>query len=93
MTKGTSSFGKRHNKTHSLCIRCGRKSYHIQKNQCSSCSYPCATMRKYNWGEKALRRRTTGTGRMRYMKTLTRRFKNGFREGSVAPAKARGNKA
>ncbi|KAJ0422159.1 hypothetical protein BJY00DRAFT_98189 [Aspergillus carlsbadensis] len=27
MTKGTSSFGKRHNKTHTLCRRCGRRSY------------------------------------------------------------------
>lgn len=33
------------------------------------------------WGQKAIRRKTTGTGRMRYMKTLSRRFKNGFREG------------
>ncbi|KAB8236870.1 60S ribosomal eL37 domain-containing protein [Aspergillus alliaceus] len=26
MTKGTSSFGKRHNKTHTLCRRCGQYS-------------------------------------------------------------------
>jgi large subunit ribosomal protein L37e len=37
-----------------------------------------------NWAEKALRRRTTGTGRMRHLKTMPRKFKNGFREGSVA---------
>ena len=36
---------------------------------------------------KGLRRRTQGTGRMRYMKSLPRRFKNGFREGTQAPAK------
>jgi hypothetical protein len=36
------------------------------------------------WGQKAKRRRTTGTGRMRYLKTLPRRFKNGFREGTTA---------
>jgi large subunit ribosomal protein L37e len=41
-------------------------------------------MRQYNWGEKAKRRRSEGTGRMRYMKTMTRRFKNGFREGTTA---------
>jgi large subunit ribosomal protein L37e len=41
-------------------------------------------MRQYNWGEKAKRRRTTGTGRMRFMKSMTRRFKNGFREGTQA---------
>lgn len=40
-----------------------------------------------NWSEKAKRRKTTGTGRCRYLKTVTRRFKNGFREGTAAPAK------
>mmetsp|Transcript_13563 Transcript_13563/g.26308 ORF Transcript_13563/g.26308 Transcript_13563/m.26308 type:complete len:96 (-) Transcript_13563:57-344(-) len=89
MTKGTSSFGKRHNKTHALCVRCGRRSFHIQKKSCSACAYPLARSRSYNWSEKAKRRKAVGTGRMRYMKTLTRRFKNGFREGTVAPAKRR----
>ena len=41
-----------------------------------------------NWGHKALRRRTEGTGRMRTLKTLPRKFKNGFREGTVAKAKS-----
>ena len=36
-------------------------------------------MRSYEWGQKAKRRKTTGTGRMRYLKTVSRRFKNGFR--------------
>ena len=31
-----------------------------------------------------MRRRTQGTGRMRYMKSLPRRAKNGFREGTTA---------
>lgn len=35
------------------------------------------------WGQKAIRRKTTGSGRMRYMKTLSRRFKNGFQEGEL----------
>ena len=38
---------------------------------------PCADQ----WGQKSIRRRTTGTGRMRTLKDLPRRFKNGFREG------------
>lgn len=29
--KGTGSFGLRHTKTHTLCRRCGRRSFHIQK--------------------------------------------------------------
>lgn len=49
-TKGTSSFGKRRNKTHTLCRRCGRSSYHIQKSKCAQCGYPAAKLRscKYN---------------------------------------------
>jgi len=41
-----------------------------------------------NWGEKAKRRKTTGTGRMRHMKGVPRKFKNGFQTG--APKDARG---
>merc|ERR1712004_877292 len=84
MTKGTSSFGKRHNKTHTICRRCGGRSYHIQKSTCSRRGYPQPRMRKYGWSEKACRRRTQGVGRMRHLKKVQRRFRNGFREG-VAP--------
>merc|ERR1712117_6671 len=92
MTKGTSSFGKRHNKTHTLCIRCGLSAFHssgkyihihihihIQKKICAPCGYPNAKTRKYNWSKKAIRRKTTGTGRMRHMKKVQQRFRNGFR--------------
>ncbi|XP_003388374.1 PREDICTED: probable 60S ribosomal protein L37-A [Amphimedon queenslandica] len=82
MTKGTSSFGKRNDKTHTLCRRCGRKSYHIQKKRCAGCGYPAKRKRRFNWSEKAKRRNTTGTGRMRYLKIVHRRFLNGFKEGS-----------
>ena len=75
-------------KTHTLCPRCGRHSYHIQSGVCSQCSYPSATGRKYNWGVKAQRRRTTGTGRMRYLKTVARKAKNGFRHGTTAKVQA-----
>mmetsp|Transcript_38572 Transcript_38572/g.73875 ORF Transcript_38572/g.73875 Transcript_38572/m.73875 type:complete len:98 (+) Transcript_38572:82-375(+) len=85
--KGTGSFGKRRNKTHTLCRRCGRRSLHLQKGECSSCGYPSARIRKYNWSTKAIRRKTTGTGRMRSMKDIPRRFKNGFREGEQAISK------
>ncbi|KAI1212847.1 60S ribosomal protein L37 [Annulohypoxylon truncatum] len=65
-----------------------RRSLHIQKHTCSSCGYPAAKTRKYNWSEKAKRRKTVGTGRMRYLKDVSRRFKNGFRTG--VPKDARG---
>lgn len=44
--KGTASFGKRHNKSHTLCRRCGKRSYHIQKSTCAACGYPSAHMRR-----------------------------------------------
>ena len=47
--------------------------------ECAQCGYPSAKLRSYEWGQKAKRRKTTGTGRMRYLKTVSRRFKNGFR--------------
>merc|ERR1711974_201808 len=84
MTKGTSSFGKRRNKTHTLCRRCGKVSFHIQKKTCANRGYPGARTRKFGWSVKARRRKTTGTGRMRHLADVRRRFRNGFREGTVA---------
>ena len=34
-----------------------------------------------NWSAKAIRRKTTGTGRMRHLRDMPRRAKNHFREG------------
>lgn len=34
-----------------------------------------------NWSVKAIRRKTTGTGRTKHLRSVQRRFKNGFREG------------
>jgi len=49
-------------------------------------------MRTDNWGMKAKRRKTTGTGRMRSLKEVPRKFKNGFQtgvpKGSRGPANA-----
>lgn len=41
-----------------------------------------------NWGEKAKRRKTTGSGRMRSLRDVHRRFQNGFQTGT--PKGARG---
>ncbi|CAD7686045.1 unnamed protein product [Nyctereutes procyonoides] len=76
MTKGTSWFGKRRNKTHTLCRRCGSK-----------CGYPAKRKRKYNRSAKAKRRSTTETGRMRHLKIVYRRFRHGFREGTTPKPK------
>eukprot|EP00906_Rhabdomonas_costata_P004453 RCo006573 len=68
MTKGTPSFGGKNIKSHVMCKRCGRRSYHAQKKKCASCGYPNAKIRKYHWAHKTKARRGIGTGRMRYMK-------------------------
>jgi large subunit ribosomal protein L37e len=41
-----------------------------------------------NWSEKAKRRKTTGSGRMRSLRDVHRRFTNGFQTGT--PKGARG---
>mmetsp|Transcript_118768 Transcript_118768/g.177530 ORF Transcript_118768/g.177530 Transcript_118768/m.177530 type:complete len:93 (-) Transcript_118768:39-317(-) len=87
MTKGTTSKGKAHSKSHVLCRRCGKRAYHLQKKTCASCGFPHPKMRRYNWCPKALRRRTQGTGRMSYLKTLPRRVKNGFQCGTTTKPK------
>jgi hypothetical protein len=45
-------------------------------------------LRTVNWGEKAKRRKTTGSGRMRSLRDVHRRFLNGFQTGT--PKGARG---
>ena len=89
MSKGTTSFGPRNDKTHTLCIRCGHRAFHCQKKRCAQCGYPDAKMRKYNWATKAHRRHTTGTGRCRYLKTVKQHFKMGFKHAEFPkPVKA-----
>ncbi len=54
--KGTYSMGKRSKgKSHIICRRCGRHSYHTRKKKCASCGFAggnrpgSAKVRKYNW--------------------------------------------
>lgn len=51
-------------------------SYHLQKKTCAGCGYPATRLRKYGWSLKTQQRKGTGTGRMRYLKTIPRIFKN-----------------
>lgn len=48
MARGTPAIGKRHQKTHTFCKRCGRQTFHIQKNRCASCGFPAARLRLCN---------------------------------------------
>ncbi|XP_051024190.1 60S ribosomal protein L37-like [Acomys russatus] len=87
MTKGTSSFGKCRNRTQMVCRCCGSKAYHLQKSTCGKCGCSANRKRKYNWSAKAKRRNITGTGRMRHLKIVYRRFRHGFREETTPKAK------
>lgn len=53
MSKGTPSMGKKSaKKTHIICRRCGRHSFHVRRGVCSSCGYGAtAKLRKYNWAK------------------------------------------
>lgn len=49
MSKGTpSKMGGK--KAHTICRRCGKHAYHIQKRVCGACGFgKSAKIRKYNW--------------------------------------------
>ena len=49
MTKGTASKmgGKR---AHTICRRCGKHAYHLQKKVCAACGFgESKKIRQYNW--------------------------------------------
>lgn len=82
MSKGTPSFGKKRVRNHLQCPRCGDMSYHKQIRRCSSCAFPEAK-RRTRRSLKALRRTGQGTGRMRYLKKISRKVKSGFKEHPI----------
>jgi len=58
MPKGTPSFGKKQKKTHVLCRRCGRHSFHVNKKQCSACGFGISKkIRKFSWQWKTVNRK------------------------------------
>lgn len=52
--KGTPSKGKLAKGTsHIQCRRCGKRSYHMKKQVCSSCGYgKSSRVRSYSWQKK-----------------------------------------
>jgi len=54
MSKGTPSMGKKSGKkTHIMCRRCGKRSYHVKDKVCSSCGFgKSAKKRTYTWQKK-----------------------------------------
>ena len=58
MAKGTPSFGKKQKKTHVLCRRCGRHTYHASKGFCSACGFgKSKRMKKFEWQWKTVNRK------------------------------------
>ncbi len=59
MSKGTPSFGKRQRKSHVVCRRCGKHSYHARDGVCSACGFGRSKrIKKFSWQWKA----ATGKG-------------------------------
>lgn len=55
MTKGTPSFGKHQKRSHVLCRRCGKRTFHIRKRECSACGYgESSKIKTYSWQTKTL---------------------------------------
>merc|ERR1711976_564014 len=86
MTRGTPAQGKRGNKSHTLSRFSGKQNWHKQKKRCASTGHPSGKVRRYNWSLKSKRRTGQGTGRMRTLRHLARKVKNGYREGSKPAA-------
>ncbi len=51
MGTGTSAHGEKgKRKSHIMCRRCGKHSYHVRKKKCSSCGFGNAKrLRYYRW--------------------------------------------
>ena len=73
----------------------GRSNFHKQKKrdaqQGGGSGGSAGKVRRYNWSTKALRRRKIGSGRMRTLRHLMRKEKNGYRSGTQATKKVKAN--
>eukprot|EP00397_Hematodinium_sp_SG-2012_P067125 GEMP01102939.1.p1 GENE.GEMP01102939.1~~GEMP01102939.1.p1 ORF type:complete len:130 (+),score=17.77 GEMP01102939.1:51-392(+) len=93
MTKGTTSFGMRHSKSHgslsslSSLAALRQPLFPRSEKTLRLLHVPDQENSQLPVGMKAIRRKTTGTGRTRYLKTLPRRAKHGFREGTTPAAR------
>jgi len=57
MSKGTPSMGKKNKKTHRICRRCSRHSFHIRDLVCSACGFgKSAKMKTHSWQWKTVQR-------------------------------------
>jgi large subunit ribosomal protein L37e len=74
---------QRHIKTHTLVRDAANRSFHNQKKTCTQCGYPAAKM-PFEWRVLKVSVERLLVLTLRTLKYMPRRFKNGFREGTVA---------
>ena len=68
----------------------GRSNFHKQKKRdAQSGGGVHNKKRRYTWSTKSIRRRTTGTGRIRHLRHVNRKEKNGYRSGTQATPKVK----
>ena len=54
MGKGTAAYGKMNKKTHIICRRCGKHTYHVKKRVCAACRFGASSkMKTHTWQNKA----------------------------------------
>merc|ERR1712086_714913 len=88
MSRGTPAAGKKHRHSHAISRVSGKSNFHLQKRKTASTGGG-ATKRGYTWSTKAIRRNRTGTGRMRSLRHVNRKEKNGYRTGTQASKKVK----
>ncbi|KAF8381278.1 hypothetical protein PRIPAC_70420 [Pristionchus pacificus] len=69
------NIGDSHTENRALSISWNFAKKGGREQTCASCGYPAAKKCVYQWSIKAIRRSTTGTGRMRHLKKIQHRFK------------------
>ncbi|KIM32904.1 hypothetical protein M408DRAFT_61984, partial [Serendipita vermifera MAFF 305830] len=72
---GTSSFGKRHSKSHTLCRRCGHRAFHRQHK---SHREPTTKNPPEEGGKKAKKKKNNGTGKKQEPKQRPKKIKKGL---------------
>merc|ERR1711974_156271 len=91
MPKGTTANGKKNKRNHEICKRCGKNSYHKQKQTCASCAYPAQKWRR-DLSTKTKEKRLTfskvqgkksRSGNMTHIKNVVKRKKSGWRINQV----------
>lgn len=67
-------MGKHQRISHINCRRCGRHSYHIQKQKCSACGFPRSKIRKEAWRWKSWNGKVRRDLKVLHMKPKTARL-------------------